>query len=273
MATPPTLTDRIALERNRKRALRSPALFLQETAIDEINDRLGMVNKTFSAPAFTAGFRDLWQRAFPTAACFEDRENLGLTDDAFDLIIHGLALHWSNDLVGQLIQCRRALRPDGLFLAVLFGGNTLSELRACLAEAEAEIRGGLSPRVAPMAEIRDLGALLQRAGFALPVADSLPLTVSYPSVANLMRDVRQMGETNALAARSRHFTRRAIFERAAEKYQKAHATKAGRITATFDLIFLTGWSPDASQPKPLRPGSASARLSEVLGTTETPLKD
>jgi SAM-dependent methyltransferase len=202
-----------------------------------------------------------------------EEETLDLEPGAHELVIHAMALHWANDPVGQLIQCLRALKPDGLFLAVMFGGQTLHELRAALAQAEAEVMGGLSPRVAPMAEIRDLGALLQRAGFSLPVADSLPLKASYASPWHLMRELGAMGERSALRARPRHFARRAVFERAAELYQSAFADKDGRVQATFELIFLTGWAPDPSQPKPMRPGSAQARLAEALGSQEIALKD
>ena len=183
---------------------------------------------------------------------------------------------WSREgLAGRptYMECRRALRPDGFFLASLFGGRTLQELRACLATAEAEVTGGLSPRIAPMAEIRDMGGLLQRAGFALPVADAFALTVTYASALHLMRDLRAMGEANALDARLRHPTRRAVLLRAAEIYGEAHADAGGRIPATFEIIVLTGWAPDESQPQPLRPGSAKARLADALATRETKLND
>jgi len=185
-----------------------------------------------------------------------------------DLCLSMLELHWANDPVGQLIQMRRALRPDGLMIAALFGGQTLHELRAALAEAEAEITGGLSPRIAPMAEIRDLGALLQRAGLAMPVADSERITVDYASPVHLMRDLRAMGETNMLAARRRVPTRRAMLMRAAELYALHHATDDGRVRATFEIVFLTGWAPGPGQPQPKRPGSASQRLADALGAEE-----
>lgn len=184
-----------------------------------------------------------------------------------------MCLHWSDDPVGQLIQARRALRPDGLFLGVMFGGETLHELRTALAQAESDLYGGLSPRVAPMAEIRDLGALLQRAGYALPVADSVRLTASYASPLHLMQELRFMGEGNALHSRRRTPASRALFARACEIYVEAFGTDDGRVPATFELIVLTGWAPDASQPQPLRPGSASKRLADALGTEEGMLKD
>jgi len=268
-----TLTDQAALARNRQRAARAPALFLHEQAADEVKDRLELVNKSFSKMAIVAGMPQIWQTAFPEAHLVADQDTLDLQPEAHDLIIHAMALHWANDPVGQMIQARRALKPDGLFLGVLFGGTTLHELRAALAQAEADLCDGLSPRIAPMGEIRDLGALLQRAGFALPVADSVPLTVNYASPLHLMRDLRAMGETNALNGRSRHIMRRDLLLRASDIYQNAFGDSEGRIPATFELIFLTGWSPDASQPQPLRPGSAATRLADALGTEETKLKD
>ena len=203
----------------------------------------------------------------------EDTDTLDLAPESHDLVIHAMGLHWANDPVGQLVQCHRALEPDGLFLGVFFGGQTLRELRTALAEAETETTGGLSPRVAPMGEIRDLGALLQRAGFALPVADSLGRDVSYRDIFHLMRDVRAMGEGNALEMRRRQPTPRRLFQRAGEIYTANFATPDNRIAATFELMYLTGWSPSATQPQPLRPGSAANRLAEALGTKETPLRD
>jgi len=268
-----TLTDRSALIRNRRRALRAPVWFLHETAADEIEDRLSLVKKSFTSPALVSGFPEFWQNRFPETLCVGDGDTLALAPEAHDLVIHALCLHWANDPVGQLIQARRALKPDGLMLTALFGGETLHELRTALAQAESDLLGGLSPRVLPMGEIRDLGALLQRAGFALPVADTLPLKTSYASPAHLMRELRAMGESNAMTNRPRRATRRALFDRAAEIYAHEFGDADGRIPATFEMIFLTGWSPDVSQPQPLRPGSASARLADVLGAKETPLKD
>ncbi|WP_417726909.1 methyltransferase domain-containing protein [Roseovarius sp.] len=267
------LTDRTALIRNRQRAQRTPALFLHEIAADEVKDRLSLVNKTFTAPAVVTGFPQFWQTQLPEALIVPDDEVLTLEPGAHDLVIHALCLHWANDPVGQLIQARRALRPDGLMLTALFGGGTLSELRSALAQAEAEVSGGLSPRVLPMAEIRDLGALMQRAGLSLPVADSLPLSTSYANPLALMRDLRAMGESNAMTARHRGLTRRQVLNRACDIYSRAFGTGDGRIPTTFEMIFLTGWAPDASQPQPLRPGSANARLADALGAVENPLKD
>lgn len=262
--TPPPLTDRKALALHRARAT---ALFLQEDTVAEIQERLAEVNRTFTNPVVVTAFPHLW-RGY---RCIPDDEVLNLEPGAHDLVIHALTLHWANDPVGQLVQCRRALRPDGLFLGLMFGGQTLHELRACLAEAEAQVTGGLSPRVLPMGEIRDLGGLLSRAGFALPVADSFARTVLYRDALHLMHDLRAMGEGNALAARLRRPTRRAVLARAAAIYAERFATAEGRLPATFETICLTGWAPDASQQKPLRPGSAAARLADALNAAETPL--
>lgn len=270
MQNAPLLTDRKTLLAHRRRADRDGGMFLQITAADDLQDRLSMVNRSFTAPAIVTPFPEVWQGRFENAVIVSDDEVLSLKPERHDLVIHAMALHWANDPVGQLIQCRHALKNDGLLLTASFGGQTLTELRASLAQAETEITGGLSPRVVPMAEIRDLGALLQRAGFALPVADCLPLPVSYETAFHLMKDLRAMGERNALTARKKSFTRRDVLHRAAEIYQNNFADN-GRITATFELIFMTGWAPDASQPKPLRPGSAEQRLADALGTRESSL--
>ncbi|MBY5933368.1 methyltransferase domain-containing protein [Tateyamaria omphalii] len=272
MKQPAPLTDLCALTRNRARADMS-ALFLQEAARDEIQDRLMMVNKSFSSVGVVAAFPDLWKGQIDGAHVVEEQETLPLDQARHDLVIHSLGLHWANDPVGQLIQCRRAMKSDGLLLAVALGGQTLHELRACLAEAEVAETGGLSPRVAPMAEVRDLGALLQRAGLALPVADTVPLRVQYTSMWHLMRDLRAMGEANALSARNRTTTRPGILKRAADIYAASFPGDDGSILATFELIVLTGWAPDKSQQKPLRPGSAQARLADALNTDETSLPD
>ncbi len=259
------LTDRAALTRNRSRA---SALFLQDLVLDEVQDRLKEVNRTFTAPAIVTGFPQVW-RDFP---CVTDDEVLYLRPAAHDLVVHALCLHWANDPVGQLVQCRRALQPDGWMMALLFGGQTLHELRSCLGQAESEVTGGLSPRVLPMGEIRDLGGLLQRAGFGLPVADSFTTIVRYSDAFHLMRDLRLMGEGNALAARLRHPTRRAVFARAAELYQAMRGPD-DRIPATFEIVVLTGWAPHDSQQKPLRPGSAVSRLAEALQSAEVKLPE
>lgn len=264
------LVDRSRLSLIRARA-RGDGMFLQSLAVDEVQDRLELVNRTFTKPAVVTGFPEIWGQAFPKAAIVPDDDLLALEPGAHDLVIHGLSLHWANDPVGQLVQCHRALVPDGLFVAVLFGGQTLHELRAVLAETEIALTGGLSPRVLPMGEIRELGGLLQRAGFALPVADSAVQTVSYPDALALMHDLRAMGEGNALADRA-SATRRGFFAEATARYDAAFG-EGGRIPATFEMIVLTGWAPHESQQKPLRPGSAAARLADALGANETKLPD
>jgi SAM-dependent methyltransferase len=209
----------------------------------------------------------------PDARIVPDTETLDLAEAAHDLVIHATSLHWANDPVGQLIQCRRSLKPDGLLIAATLGGRTLEELRSALGQAEIAVTGGLSPRVAPMGEIRDLGALLQRAGLALPVADSLPLRTEYKDALHLMHDLRQMGETNALDQRRRTPPPRAVFNEARRLYAENFPGQDGRVRATFELVFLTGWAPDPSQQKPLRPGSARQRLADALSVPETPLPD
>lgn len=265
------LTDQTALSLHRRRALAGePALFLQEAMADEIQERLEEVNRSFTDVAIVTPFPDLWRARFPEAHVIPDADVLDLKEASCDLVIHALSLHWAQDVVGQLVQCRRALRPDGLFMGTTFGGQTLNELRTALAEAEVRVTGGLSPRVAPMPEIRDLGALIQRAGLALPVADAIPLTVTYASAFHLMQDLRAMGETNALTDRLRHFTRRNLLTEAAQIYAETYGDDDGRIPATFEVITLTGWSPDSSQQQPLQPGSATTRLADALGVKETP---
>ncbi|SFH05149.1 Methyltransferase domain-containing protein [Palleronia marisminoris] len=264
---PPRLTDRATLARNRARTT-PDALFLHEIAADQIDDRLQMVKRSFRDIAIVTGQPEFWAARFPAATVVADDETLDLPREAFDLVLHAMALHWANDPVGQLVQARHALRPDGLCLSVAFGGQTLAELRAVLAEAETRLMGGLSPRVAPMLEIRDAGSLLQRAGLNLPVADTEKLTVSYADMLGLLRELRQMGEANALAARDRRIPPRTLFAEAARLYHDRFpdADDPARIHATFELVHLSGWAPDGSQPKPLRPGSATTRLADALGT-------
>lgn len=264
------LVDRTRLARIRARA-RDDGMFLQHAAADEVKDHLEMVNRRFTRVAVVTGFPDLWRGYFPDAEIVPDDPILALEPGAHDLVIHGLALHWANDPVAQVFQCGQALAPDGMFLGVTFGGQTLAELRAVLAETETELTGGLSPRVLPMAEIRDLGSMLQMAGLALPVADSAVRTVTYRDLFALMHDLRAMGEGNALAQRAGP-TRRALFKRAAGKYAKAFGD-GGRIPATFEMVFLTGWAPHESQQKPLKPGSATARLADALEQSKSDLPD
>ncbi|MGZ9809288.1 methyltransferase domain-containing protein [Pseudoroseicyclus sp. H15] len=258
-----SLTDRTALARQRSRAARAPALFLQEEAANDVQERVAEVNRAFTSPAVVTPWPELWAARMPGAKLIPDGETLDLTEGSHDLVIHALSLHWADDPLGQIIQCARALKPDGLFIASFFGGETLAPLRAALAEAEAAVTGGASPRVLPMAEVRQAGALLQRAGLALPVADLTPFTVSYSDPLALMRDLRAMGEGNALAQRLRQPTRREVIARAAALMQQ-DADDEGRITARFEMITLTAWSPGPGQQQPMRPGSATTRLEDAL---------
>lgn len=264
----PSLVDRSALSLRRARARLDRAGFLHDEAIFEIQERLVDVNRRFTSPAIVTGFREYWRSLFPQARIVEDAETLDLAPQAHDLVIHAMCLHWSDDPVGQLVQARRALKPDGLFLAVSLGGETLQELRAALGQAEVEISGGLSPRVAPMGELRDMGGLIQRAGLSLPVADAVKKTVTYRSMFHLMHDLRDMGETNVLNTRHRAIPPRSLFARAAELYAENFPAEEKRIQSSFELVFLSGWAPHESQQKPLRPGSAGTRLADALNTTE-----
>lgn len=269
---PPSLTDRAALARFRDRARRNPAFFLHEDAADEVQERLAEVNRRFTAPAVVTPFPEIWAGRLPGATLIAESEVLDLTEGGHDLVIHFLALHWADDPLGQIIQCARALRPDGLFIGVLFAGQSLHELRAVLAQAESDVTGGLSPRVLPMGEIRDLGALLQRAGLALPVADASVRRVLYRDLPHLVRDLRAMGEVNALAGRHKAPMPREVLARAAQLYAEGFADAEGRLPATVETLFLTGWAPSETQQKPLRPGSAAQRLADALGATETALE-
>ena len=266
----PQLFDRRALAAQRAR-LTPDSLFLHEIARDEIEDRLSLVNRSFTRPAVVAPFAEVWDNCLPNAKHVPDTDVLDLEVGAHDLVVHAMCLHWANDPVGQLIQCHRALSEDGLLLVLMFGGQTLHELRSALATAETRISGGLSPRIAPMGEVRDLGALLQRAGFALPVADVVPLTAKYRDLPHLMRELRGMGETNAMTQRRRTLAPRRLFQEAETIYRDTFVDPDGRLPATFELICLTGWSPSDSQQNPLRPGSAKARLADALKVPETKL--
>jgi SAM-dependent methyltransferase len=197
-----------------------------------------------------------------------DEEALPFREASLDLVVSALALQFVNDLPGALLQIRRALKPDGLFLAAMLGGDTLTELRQSFAFAEAEVEGGASPHVAPFADVREMGALLQRAGFALPVTDIDRVTVRYASPFRLMDELRRMGATNSLTERRRTPLRRATLQRMAEIYAQRFADADGRIRATFEIVWLSGWAPHESQQKPLRPGSAQTRLADALGTRE-----
>lgn len=201
-------------------------------------------------------------------AVVADEEFFPFAAGSLDLVLSNMTLHTVNDLPGALIQIKRSLRADGLFLAALFGGETLHELRACLMEAEAEIRGGISPRIAPFADKQQAGGLLQRAGYALPVVDSEILTVTYPSLLALMRDLKGMGEGNALAHRDKTYRGKKLFMRAEEIYRDRYCEGDGRLRATFEILFIIGWAPHDSQQKPLRPGSAEHSLAEALNSEE-----
>lgn len=218
-----------------------------------------------ASPVLAVRARARLGRAAPVVAAEE--EMLPFADGAFDLIVSNMALHWVNDLPGALVQARRCLAPDGLFLAAMAGSGTLAELRAALLEAELAVEGGASPRVSPFADVRDAGDLLARAGFALPVADADTLRVSFESPLHLMRDLRGMGEAGAVAERRKAFTRRATLMEAAARYPR---DADGRVTATFEIVWLAAWAPGPGQQKPLRPGSAAARLADSLGAVERP---
>jgi len=202
-----------------------------------------------------------------------DEEALPFGDSTLDLVLSNLSLHWTNDLPGALVQIRRALKPDGLLLATLFGGETLKELRAALLDAESEITGGVSPRISPFVDVRDAGQLMNRAGFALPVIDADSMTVTYAEPLKLMADLRAMGETNSVHERRKTFLRRDVLARALQIYRDKFSDSRERVTATFQIVTMTGWAPHASQQKALRPGSAKARLADALNATETSLDD
>ena len=288
----PAIFDRHLLRTRQRRArARGPATFLLEHVAAELAERLAAVLRTFDVAVDLGTPTDSLRRdlaaggkiatviaAEPAAAALDarfprvaaDEEALPFADGALDLVVSALALQWVNDLPGTLIQIRRALKPDGLLLAAMLGGDSLNELREAFAAAESEIEGGVSPRVAPFADLRELGALMQRAGFALPVVDSDRLTVRYDSAFALMRDLRAMGATNVLAERRRTPLRRATLLRMAEIYAERFADADGRVRATFEIAWLTGWTPHESQQKPLKPGSAARRLADALGTKELP---
>ncbi|MGA7326479.1 MAG: methyltransferase domain-containing protein [Rhodomicrobium sp.] len=289
--TSPNIFDRRLIRRNLERASDSlpKSDFLIRHAASELVDRAAAIKRSFKLAA-DVGTPDalagrLLKEALPGIGVISisglapantgavpraigSEEALPLKESTFDLIISALSLQLVNDLPGALIQIRRTLRPDGLFLGAMLGGDTLIELRQALMLAETETTGGVSPRVLPTADVRDLGGLLQRAGFSLPVTDSECLTVTYPGALELMKELRAMGGSNPLLARSRKFLRRDTFARALSIYAERFGGKAGKARATFEVIYLCGWAPHESQQKPLRPGSAGARLAEALGTKE-----
>jgi len=244
--------------------------FLQEQAAGSVKERLEEINRVFTGIKIIGPRASLWADILGRGDVHSDGDILDLAPESADLVIHALCLHHANDPVGQLIQARRALRPDGLMIAAMFAGRSLQELRASFAEAEAAVTGGLRPRVSPMADLRDLGGLVQRAGLALPVADAIDLDVTYETPMHLLRDLRAMGETNVLAAQSRGAMRRDVLAAMCDIYAQHFATVDGRIRATFEIVYLTGWAPAQTQQKPLRPGSATTRLADALGTDEKP---
>ncbi len=292
MADPVTVFDRAALRLRRDRAAAGFAAhdFLFREVAARLVERLGDVRRRFPLALDLGARTGLLAEALggrfgiarlvqadPSFAMIRrasglrvvaDEEALPFADGAFDLALSLLSLHWTNDLPGALVQIRRSLRADGLFLAALFGAGTLQELRESLAAAEIAVEGGMSPRISPFVDVRDAGALLQRAGFALPMADRDRIAVSYPDALALMRDLRGMGESNALAERRRTPSRRETLARAAAIYAERFADADGRVPATFEIVYLTGWAPHPSQPRPLRPGSAAARLAEALGAAD-----
>ncbi|AXK82046.1 methyltransferase domain-containing protein [Pseudolabrys taiwanensis] len=295
MSQGPIIFDRHLLRARRARARKlGPATFLVDRVADDLAERLAAVLRSFDVGIDLGTPTDAVRRAAAaggkvgTLIAVEpdvvsqgkgflrvaaDEEALPFADASLDLVVSALSLQTVNDLPGTLIQIRRALRPDGLFLAALIGGDSLSELREAFAQAESEIEGGLSPRVAPFADLRDLGGLLQRAGFALPVADSDRLTVRYDNAFGLMRDLRAMGATNVLTERRRAPLKRATLLRMAQIYAERFADSDGRLRATFEIAWLSGWAPHESQQKPLKPGSATVRLADALGTKELPTGD
>ncbi|MGU3496816.1 methyltransferase domain-containing protein [Xanthobacteraceae bacterium A53D] len=289
-ASHPLVFDRDLLRQRQLRAARlGPEPFLLERAAEDLADRLATIKRTFATALDLGTPTPALRRALaghpaigtlvaaaPLAeglvaegpAVVADEEALPFAHGTLDLVVSALALQLVNDLPGAFAQVRRALRPDGLFLAALIGGGSLAELREAFMVAETETTGGLSPRVAPFADVRDLGGLLQRAGFALPVTDVDRVVLRYSSPFSLMSDLRRMGAGNVLLERRRTPLKRATLLRAAEVYAERFSDPDGRVRATFEIVWLSGWAPDESQQKPLRPGSAKMRLADALGTKE-----
>jgi SAM-dependent methyltransferase len=271
--TAPVLFDRALLRTRQTRALeQGSATFLLDRIVEDMDERLQAVLRTFENGADIAtpgaALSHALVKRVGTLVHVDvpdvESRGLALAPDSLDLVVSALALHFVNDLPGVMAQLRRALKPDGLLLAAMLGGDTLTELRQSFAAAEAELEAGISPRVAPFADLRDVGALLQRAGFALPVTDVDRIVVRYDNAFALMQDLRKMGATNVLVERRRTPTRRATLLRMAEIYAERFADSDGRIRATFDVIWLSGWAPHESQQKPLKPGSAKMRLADAL---------
>jgi len=281
MSGPPQIFDRILYARRRARA--AGTAFLIGDVAAHLAERIAAVNRRFQnaldLSSRMESFSQLrnsaknWTRTSLSPApgnIAADEEALPFATGSFDLITSVLSLHAVNDLPGALLQIRQALQPNGLFVAALFSGETLQELREALAVGESEIAGGITPHVAPFADLRDLGGLLQRAGFALPVSDVERTLVNYRDFNSLIGDLRALGETNALASRSRKFLRRDVLAAALAHYLARHSTPDGRLKATFDIVYLTGWAPHESQQKPLAPGSARTRLMDAIGNRAFP---
>ena len=297
METAPEIFDRNALRIHRDRAAHTFSAhdFLTREIGARLSDRLLDMARTFplalDLSARTGGYGPIpggpggverviscelseqMARQINNGGVVADTEFLPFGTSCFDLVYSNLDLHWTNDLPGCLLQITQSLKPDGLFLATILGGNTLKELRDVLMTAELEISDGASPRVSPFAGLRDAGALLQRAGLALPVVDADEITVTYENFFQLLADLRGMGETNTLHERLRTATRRAVFLRAAKLYAERYPAEDGRIRVTFEIIYLHGWRPHDSQPKALRPGSATTSLAEALGAAEYSAQD
>jgi SAM-dependent methyltransferase len=293
----PIILDRGLIARRRDRVAAGAAVhdFLLARVADDLAERLGAIQRRFPVALNLGAWHGLVGRRLRGVAGIEtvidmersrrllvqcgglrvqaDEEALPVRDQSLDLVVSGLALQLVNDLPGTLAQIRRALKPDGLLLAALLGGNTLVELRNAFLEAEEQLEGGASPRVAPFADAPDLGALLQRAKFALPVVDADTVTATYADPLSLLRELRSMGAANALTARRRTPLRRATLLRALAIYQERFALADGRVSATFEIVTMTGWAPHESQQQPLQPGTARMRLADALGTTEQPAGD
>ncbi|MGD0143148.1 MAG: methyltransferase domain-containing protein [Rhizomicrobium sp.] len=274
MSAPIIFDSRAYAMRRARAARRSPESFLVADVAENLSERLGAVKRAFAhaldLSSRDAAFRILQRHAAEWTRTPVSAQDVALqfADGAFDLVTSVLSLHAVNDLPGALSEIRRVLKPDGLLLAALFGGGTLGELRRAFAAGESETTGGVSPRIAPFADVRDLGGLLQRAGFALPVADVERIGVAYSEFSTLVNDLRGLGETNALAERSRKFLGRDTLAATLAHYSAADADESGRLRATFEVMTLTAWAPHESQQKPLAPGSAKSRLADALGAKE-----
>jgi len=292
LKAPPKLMDQTAHRQNRDRAAAGFGQFnyIKQAVVERLVDRLEVMRQSFplmldmgahhgevGKACLASGKVDKLISMDPSLAMAQqmdktanplvmDYENCHFAEAAFDAVVSGFSLHWVNDLPGLLSRMRRWLKPDGLLLIAMAGGASLSGLRSCLAEAESRTAGGLSPRVLPMGDIRDLGGLLGRAGFALPVADSDTITITWDNPLQMMRELRQMGEANAMNGRIKHFTRKETMMQAASLYQQRYGMDDGRVSAEIEIITLTAWTPSPAQQKPLKPGSAQHNLADFLKT-------